>query len=98
MSAGKIYKYYCTLLLYTDTLTELVYWTHARVLAWAKAPYLGQGSSFSDQIRAANNKTDAETGTAQALFNGQRMEKREPSLQINFSTQFRVETPNTQEG
>ena len=32
----------------------------------------------------ANSKTDAETGTAQTLFNGQRMEKQEPSSQINF--------------
>lgn len=35
-------------------------------------------------ICAASNETNAETGIAQALFNGQRMEKQEPSSQINF--------------
>lgn len=30
-----------------------------------------EGGSFSNQIQVANNKTDAEAGTAQALFNGQ---------------------------
>ena len=39
-------------------------------------------------ICAASNETNAETGIAQALFNGQRMEKQEPSSQISFSTQF----------
>ena len=69
---------------------ELVDRTHAGVLAWAecKTPCLCQGGSFSNQIHVANNKTNAETGTAQALFDGQRMEKWKPSSQINFSTQF----------
>lgn len=34
----------------------------------------------------ANNETDAEIETVQALFNGQRMEKQELSLQINFQS------------
>ena len=67
---------------------ELVYPTCTRVLAWAKTPCLSQRSFFSDRICAANNETYTETETAQALFNGQRMEKWEPSSQINFSTQF----------
>ena len=71
-----------------DLITELVNQTRTRVLAPAEMPCLGQGDSFSYQIRTANHETDAETGTAQALFNGQRMEKQKPSLQINFSTQF----------
>ena len=33
-----------------------------------------------------------ETGTAQALFNGQRMETWESCLQINFPTQFGSDT------
>lgn len=43
-------------------------------------------------------QTDAEIKTAQTLFNGQRMEKQKPGSQINFSTQFRVETSNLKEG
>lgn len=35
----------------------------------------------------ANNEINAETGTAQTLFNGQKKGKWESSLQINFSTQ-----------
>ena len=31
-----------------------------------------EGGSFSNQIQVTNNKTDAETGTAQALFKGQK--------------------------
>ena len=65
-----------------------MHWTHAEVLAQAETPCLHQEGSFSDQILAANNETNAETGGAQALFNGQRIEKWEPSSQINFSTQF----------
>ena len=68
---------------------ELVGWIHSGVLAWGKTPCLGQGVSFSDQILATNNETDADTRTGQVLFNGQRMEKQEHSFQINFSTQFR---------
>lgn len=41
-------------------------------------------------------ETDAEIKTAQTLFNGQRMEQK-PGSQINFSTQFRVETLNLKE-
>lgn len=59
------------------------------VLAQPKAPHLGQRGSFPYQICIASNETDAETGIAQALFSGQRMERREPSSQINFSIQFR---------
>ena len=50
---------------------------------------LGQGGSFSNEIRTADNETDAEIRTAQALFNVQMMENWEPGMQINFSTQFR---------
>ena len=45
---------------------------------------LSQGDSFTDQIYAANNETNVETGTAQAIFKGQRMEKQESRSQINF--------------
>ena len=55
---------------------------------WIVSAVMSSGSFFFNHIHLANNKTDAETGTAQALFNGQRMEKQEPSSQINFSTQF----------
>ena len=61
-------------------VTELVGWIHAGVLAWGKTPCHGQGVSFSDQIWATNNETDADTRTGQVLFNGQRMEKQEPSF------------------
>lgn len=44
---------------------------------------------FSNWILAGNNETNFKTGTAQAVFNGRRMDKLEPSLQINFSNQFR---------
>ena len=43
---------------------------------------------FSNWIHTANNKSDAETGTAQALFSDQRIESQEPSSQINFLSQF----------
>ena len=69
--------------------TNCVAWTHAGVVAWAETPCLRQGGSFSARIHIANNKTYADTGTAQALFSDQRMEKRELSSQINFSTLFR---------
>ena len=44
--------------------------------------------SFSDQIPAASNKTNAEAGSGQALVNVQRIEKWEPRSQINFSVKF----------
>ena len=88
-----IYIYIYTLLY---TAAELVNGKYARVLAQVKNPDLGQGGSFSNQIHVANCKTDAEI--AQTLFNGQRMEKQKPGSQINFSTQFRVETSNLKEG
>ena len=72
----------------SGNVTELVDWTHTGALAQAKTPCLSQGGSFSSWICPANNKTNAETGIAQALFNGQRMEKWETSSQINFPTQF----------
>ena len=56
-------------------VTELVDWTHAGVLAQAETLCLSQRGSFSNWIRATNNETSAETGTARGLFNGQRMEK-----------------------
>ena len=53
-----------------------------------KAPCLSGGAvggdSFPMRIYTANNQTNAETETAQALFNGQRMEKQKLSLQISF--------------
>ena len=72
------------------TVSELFTWTCAGVLAQARIPCLcqGQRGSFSAQIRTANNETVAEIGTAQALFNGQRMEKSELNWPINFSTRF----------
>lgn len=48
-----------------------------------KALCLCRIGSFSIQIHAAKNENKAETEAAQALFNGQRMEKQELSLQIN---------------
>lgn len=56
--------------------------------AWCSGPPFGpqQGSSFLVGIHTANNETDAEIETVQALFNGQRMEKQELSLQINFQS------------
>jgi len=57
-------------------------------LTCPRPPVSSREVLFFNHIHLANNKTDAETGTAQALFNGQRMEKQEPSSQINFSTQF----------
>ena len=60
-------------------VTELVDWTHAGVLAQAETSCLSQGGSFSNWIRVTSNETNAETGTTQGLFNGQRMEKQKPS-------------------
>ena len=68
-------------------VTELVNQTHAWVLAWAKTSCPSQEVLFPVRF-IANNKTSDETGTLQALFNGQSMEKQAPSSQINFSTQF----------
>lgn len=72
-------------------VTELVNQTHAWVLAWvlawAKTSCPNQEVLFPVRF-IANNKTSDETGTIQALFNGQSMEKQAPSSQINFSTQF----------
>ena len=70
------------------TAAELVNGKYARVLAQVKNPYLGQGGSFSNLICTASNKTDAQTGTAQVLFSGQRMEKWEPGSPISFLIQF----------
>ena len=58
------------------------------VLVWAETPDLSQGASFSDWVCTDTNKTNAVTGTAPALFNGQRM-KWETSLQNNFLNKFR---------
>ena len=69
-------------------VTKLVDWTCSGVPAQAETPCLNQGGSFSNRICAADNKTDAKTGIAQALFNDQRMERQEPSSEINFSTQL----------
>ena len=60
-------------------------------LPWG--PSLGQGhlarsGSLFFLRFAVSHETDAKTGTAQALFSGQKIKKWEPSLQINFSTQF----------
>ena len=58
----------------------------------AKTLCLGQGGSFPTWVHPVNNKISAETETAQTLYNGQRMEKRELSLQVNFSTQLSGDT------
>ena len=50
------------------------------------APSLARLSgSCSIRLRAANNEAEAEINAAQAVFSGQRLEKRELSSQINFS-------------
>jgi len=51
-----------------------------------EVPYLGGEGSFPAEIYIANNETNTETKTAEALFNGQRMEKWKRSSNINFST------------
>ena len=48
-----------------------------------EVPYLGWEGSFPAQIYIASNETNAETKTAEALFNGQRMEKWKLSSNIN---------------
>ena len=55
-------------------------------LSPVEVPYLGGEGSFPAQINIANNETNIETKTAEALFNGQRMEKWKLSSNINFST------------
>lgn len=54
----------------------------------AEAPCLGGEGAFSVRIHTANDETDAEAETAQALFHGQRMEKRGLGSKINFSTRL----------
>ena len=54
-------------------------------LGWG---HLARSGSLFFLRFAVNHETDDKTGTAQALFSDQRMKKWEPSLQINFSTQF----------
>ena len=78
-----------------DIITKLVNRIHTWVWVWEEhqTPCDCQEGSFSNQIRTASNKTDAQTGTAQALFSGQRMEKWEPGSQTNLLTQF-GQTPN----
>lgn len=51
----------------------------------ANAPCLSGEGSFPVWIHIANNKTNAETETAQTLFNGQTMHRQELGSQINFS-------------
>ena len=62
---------------------------------WLRLLVLARKVFFSNWICTTNNETDADTGTAQALFNGQRTEKWEPSLQIFNSIQ--PETSKIQE-
>ena len=45
----------------------------------------GEEASFFIQIHTIRKETDAEPKSAQALLNGQRMEKRGLSSKINFS-------------
>lgn len=89
----------CTLILKTLHLKKYDnennrYGTHCHRIGWTD-PDLGPGPGqnplslwgrfFVRLDSTANNKADAETETAQALFGGQRMENRELSLQITFS-------------
>lgn len=60
-------------------------WDPRRGSSRVETPCLRQGDSLSDWICAANKKSNAGTGTVQDLFNGQRMEKREPSWQNKTS-------------
>ena len=69
-------------------VVEVVGGTHPGVLASAKAPVSSPGGSFLIRFVQPKMKPMAETEAAQALFNDQRMEKWEPSLQINFPTQL----------
>lgn len=75
----------------TQSVTELVNRTLAGVLTLAgtREVLVSPGRFFFLLRFAQPNEMDAETGTAQVLSIGQRMEKQEFSLQINFSTQFR---------
>ena len=50
-----------------------------------EALFLGGEGSFFIQSHTIRKETDAEPETAQALLNGQRMEKRGLSSKINFS-------------
>ena len=50
-----------------------------------EALFLGGEGSFLIQIRTIRKETYAEPKTAQALLNGQRMEKRGLGSKINFS-------------
>lgn len=76
-------------------VTELVNWTRVGVLARAETPCPGQGVSFSYRIHVvSNNKTNAETGTTQALFNGQRMENPECKFTKQLLNPILAEMPN----
>lgn len=63
-----------------------------------ETPCLRQGDSLSDWICAANKKSNGGTGTVQDLFNGQRMEKREPIGRTKLPIPVWAETPDIQEG
>lgn len=52
-------------------------WMTAAEPILARIDLLPQTGRFSNGICAADNKTDAETGRAGVLFNGQRKEKPE---------------------
>ena len=67
---------------FNGNVTKLGVWTYAGFLAQAETLCLSRGN-FSAYVHAANKETHAETETAQASFSGQRMEKWEPSSQIN---------------
>lgn len=70
-----------------DAKTELNRITGFMLEPWLRLLVLARKVFFSNWICTTNNETDADTGTAQALFNGQRTEKWEPSLQIFNSIQ-----------
>ena len=57
-------------------VTELAAWTCAGDLTRAETPCFSHGGSFSAQIHTASNEMNAETETAHALINGQRMRNR----------------------
>ena len=73
-----------------NIVTKLVEWTSMWTLAWQKPPLPWWGRHIFVWICTANNETNAETETPQALFNGQRTEKRVLSSQIDFSPPFRL--------
>lgn len=56
----------------------------ARVLVWPRDPWEGEFLS-AFRLEQPNNESKAEIDTAQALLNGERMEKWELSSQIKFS-------------